>query len=160
MSTDVYRLSHQWRIEGPIETVFHYVADARTFLDWFPVFKEVRPDDPYGELRVGSHVLCHVTALLPYVLDWDITGHGLLFAQYIEQRGPRGDRQFGSLNWGMLMASHPLAGGMLAEPGERFAHGLLAAQSGHVAAQMARDGVVQGLLTEGGGHVRENERRA
>src|SRR3569833_493189 len=68
-----YRLSYRWVVKGPIETVFHYVADARTFLDWFPVFKEVRPDDPYGELRVGSHVLCHVTALLPYVLDWDIT---------------------------------------------------------------------------------------
>jgi hypothetical protein len=44
---------------------------------------------------------------------WDFTGHGLVFAQYIEQAGPRGARQFGSLNWAMLMASHSLAGGML-----------------------------------------------
>ena len=44
---------------------------------------------------------------------WDLMGHGLLFAQYIRQGGPRGDDQFGSLNWGMLMASRNLAGGML-----------------------------------------------
>jgi hypothetical protein len=71
--TDVYRLRHQWVIEGPIETVFHYVTDARTFLDWFPVFKEVRVDEPVGPLHVGSHATARVKALLPYVLDWDIT---------------------------------------------------------------------------------------
>jgi hypothetical protein len=71
--TDVYRLRHQWLIEGPIETVFHYVTDARTFLDWFPVFKEVSVDEPVGPLHVGSHATARVKALLPYVLDWDIT---------------------------------------------------------------------------------------
>jgi hypothetical protein len=44
---------------------------------------------------------------------WDFTGHGFAFAQYIDEGGPRGDTQFGSLNWGMLMASHSLAGGMI-----------------------------------------------
>ncbi|HTL05560.1 MAG TPA: hypothetical protein VL241_07410 [Gemmatimonadales bacterium] len=44
---------------------------------------------------------------------WDLTGHGIAFLQYIEQAGPRGDRQLGSLNWAMLMASRPLGGGML-----------------------------------------------
>ena len=73
MSTDVYRLSHLWRVEGPIETVFHYVTDARTFLEWFPVFKEVSADEPVGSLHVGSHATARVKALLPYVLDWDIT---------------------------------------------------------------------------------------
>lgn len=47
------------------------------------------------------------------VAGWDVTGHGLVFAQYIHQGGPRGDKQFGSLNWGMLMASRGLAGGLL-----------------------------------------------
>jgi hypothetical protein len=70
---DVYRLGHQWLIEGPIESVFHYVTDARTFLDWFPVFKEVHTDEPLGPLHVGSHATARVKALLPYVLDWDIT---------------------------------------------------------------------------------------
>jgi len=70
---DAYQLSYQWRIEGPIEAVFHYVTDARTFLDWFPVFKEVSVDEPVGPLHVGSHATARVKALLPYVLDWDIT---------------------------------------------------------------------------------------
>ena len=73
MHTDVYRLSHQWRVEGPIETVFHYVTDARTFSDWFPVFKKVSVDEPVGQIHVGSHATARVKALLPYLLDWDIT---------------------------------------------------------------------------------------
>ena len=71
--SDVYRFGYEWRIHGPIDTVFYYVSDARTFLDWFPVFKDVRPDDPIAALHVGSHTLARVRALLPYVLDWDIT---------------------------------------------------------------------------------------
>lgn len=59
---------------------------------------------PDGAPIVSQHGWLH---------GWDIMGHGLLFTHYIAQRGPRGDRQFGSLNWVMLMASHPLAGGML-----------------------------------------------
>jgi hypothetical protein len=73
MDGDVYRLGHRWTVVGPIEKVFHYVTDARTFLDWFPVFKMVRADEPVGELHVGSHATARVKALLPYVLDWDIT---------------------------------------------------------------------------------------
>lgn len=42
---------------------------------------------------------------------WDMMLHGFLFLQYIDQRGPRGDDQFGSINWAMLMASHDFAGG-------------------------------------------------
>lgn len=44
---------------------------------------------------------------------WDLMLHGFLFLQYIDQGGPRGDDQFGSINWAMLMASHDLAGGKL-----------------------------------------------
>ncbi len=44
---------------------------------------------------------------------WDLMLHGFLFLQYIDQGGPRGDSQFGSINWVMLMASHDLAGGKL-----------------------------------------------
>lgn len=42
---------------------------------------------------------------------WDLMLHGFVFGQYNQQSGPRGDDQFGSLNWGMFMASHDLAGG-------------------------------------------------
>jgi hypothetical protein len=43
--------------------------------------------------------------------DWMIMAHGFAFAQYDKQTGERGDDQFGSLNWAMLMATHDLAGG-------------------------------------------------
>lgn len=39
--------------------------------------------------------------------------HGIGFVQYDHQGGPRGDDQFGSLNWAMLMASRDWFGGRL-----------------------------------------------
>jgi hypothetical protein len=43
--------------------------------------------------------------------DWMIMAHGFVFAQYDNQSGERGDDQFGSLNWMMLMATHDFGGG-------------------------------------------------
>ena len=43
--------------------------------------------------------------------SWDLMMHGFVFGQYNAQSGPRGSHQFGSLNWGMFMASHELWGG-------------------------------------------------
>ena len=43
--------------------------------------------------------------------DWMVMAHGFAFGQYDKQTGERGDDQFGSLNWMMLMATHDLAGG-------------------------------------------------
>jgi len=43
--------------------------------------------------------------------DWMIMTHGFVFLQYDKQTGDRGDEQFGSLNWVMMMASRNLAGG-------------------------------------------------
>src|SRR3954465_12591867 len=43
--------------------------------------------------------------------QWDLMLHGFVFGQYDKQGGPRGNDQWGSLNWGMFMASHELAGG-------------------------------------------------
>lgn len=45
--------------------------------------------------------------------SWGVMSHFSVFVQGDVQRGPRGDSQFGSLNWGMLGASHALAGGRL-----------------------------------------------
>jgi hypothetical protein len=45
--------------------------------------------------------------------SWQFMLHGFVFAQYITQGGTRGDAQFGSLNWGMLMASRTVLGGRL-----------------------------------------------
>jgi hypothetical protein len=72
-SEDVYKFGYRWIVRGPIDTVFRYVGDARTFLDWFTVFKEVHADDPVGPIKVGSHSTMRVKALLPYTLDWDVT---------------------------------------------------------------------------------------
>ena len=44
---------------------------------------------------------------------WDIMSHWNVFGQYIAQSGPRGDTQFGSINWSMVMASRPFLGGRL-----------------------------------------------
>jgi hypothetical protein len=43
--------------------------------------------------------------------DWSLMLHGFVFLEYNKQGGLRGDDWFGSSNWGMLMASRPLAGG-------------------------------------------------
>jgi uncharacterized protein YndB with AHSA1/START domain len=71
--SDSYRLGYRWVVDGPIETVFHYVSDPRTFTRWFPVFKKVVPEEATGPIRVGSRSKMQVRALLPYTLDWDIT---------------------------------------------------------------------------------------
>jgi hypothetical protein len=42
---------------------------------------------------------------------WELMFHGFVFVQQDEQCGPRGTSQFGSLNWGMFMASRALGGG-------------------------------------------------
>jgi len=43
--------------------------------------------------------------------DWMLMAHGFLFGQYDHQSGERGDEQWGSLNWAMLMATRDFAGG-------------------------------------------------
>jgi hypothetical protein len=43
--------------------------------------------------------------------SWNLMVHGFAFGEYDRQSGPRGASQVGSLNWGMLMATHELAGG-------------------------------------------------
>jgi hypothetical protein len=45
--------------------------------------------------------------------SWLLMVHGFGFVQYDKQSGPRGDDQFGSLNWAMFMASRAVLGGRL-----------------------------------------------
>jgi len=54
--------------------------------------------------------------------NWMLMVHGVAYAEYDKQLGPRGDEQVGSINWGMLMAMHSLWGGML------HLHGMLSAE--------------------------------
>src|SRR5437667_3868767 len=43
--------------------------------------------------------------------DWMFMAHGFVFGQYDHQSGERGEDQWGSLNWTMLMATRDFAGG-------------------------------------------------
>ena len=57
--------------------------------------------------------------------------HGDAFLQYDYQDGPRGDAQLGSINWSMLMAMRPLAGGTLHLHGMTSAEPFTVGNSGY-----------------------------
>jgi hypothetical protein len=44
---------------------------------------------------------------------WMFMAHGVIFADYNQQGGPRGEGKAESVNWGMLMEQHPLWNGTL-----------------------------------------------
>ncbi len=44
---------------------------------------------------------------------WELMAHGVIFAGYNQQGGPRGAGKAESVNWGMLMEQHTLGGGTL-----------------------------------------------
>jgi hypothetical protein len=45
--------------------------------------------------------------------SWDLMAHGVIFADYNQQGGPRGVGKAESVNWLMLMEQHQFAGGTL-----------------------------------------------
>ena len=102
-------------ISNPLQAQHeHPVAAADT------VPRESSMDGPLGipHTRMGSG-----TSWLPDAApmnawhwmkgQWTLMLHGQAFLIFNNQGGPRGDTQFGSTNWGMLMAMRPLAGGLL-----------------------------------------------
>lgn len=44
---------------------------------------------------------------------WEFMAHGVIFADYNQQGGPRGEGKAESVNWGMLMEQHELWGGTI-----------------------------------------------
>jgi len=44
---------------------------------------------------------------------WELMAHGVIFAGYNQQGGPRGEGKAESVNWGMLMEQHRLGGGTI-----------------------------------------------
>ncbi|MEW5918739.1 MAG: hypothetical protein AB1762_20215 [Gemmatimonadota bacterium] len=76
---------------------------------------------PTGPLGIGMARMGSGTTWIPDALtlpsyhrslgNWSLMLHGFVFLSYNKQNGERGDDWFGSQNWGMLMASRPLAGG-------------------------------------------------
>ena len=78
------------------------------------------PERPFGipMTRMGSGTawLPDASAMRAWHFmagGWMLMVHGDAFLQYDHQGGMRGDDQAGSINWGMLMAMRPLAGGTL-----------------------------------------------
>ncbi len=44
---------------------------------------------------------------------WELMAHGVIFTDYNQQGGPRGEGKAESVNWGMLMEQHQLGGGTI-----------------------------------------------
>jgi hypothetical protein len=68
------------------------VAPMASGTSWVPLSSSVR----------GTHVMAG---------QWMLMLHGVAYGQYTHQEGQRGGWQVGSINWLMLSASHPTAGG-------------------------------------------------
>ena len=76
-----------------------------------------------GTLGISMHRMGSGTTWIPDAVTlpsrstmrgpWMLMAHGFATAHFDAQGGPRGDQQFGSLNWAMLMADRPLGGGRL-----------------------------------------------
>ena len=62
---------------------------------------------------------------------WDVMLHGVAFLQFDDQGTRRGDKQLGSVNWGMIMAGHDLAGGRLNLRGMMSAEALTVGSRGY-----------------------------
>src|SRR5215204_1091284 len=95
-------------------------ADSTAVTDSAPgaPMQVIMPERPFGipMTRMGSG-----TAWLPDAsamrawhftrAGWMLMVHGDAFVQFDHQGGPRGADQFGSINWGMLMAMRQVRGG-------------------------------------------------
>lgn len=85
--------------------------------------RDTMPMTMYGPLGISMERMGSGTTWIPDDVTlpsrhfslggWGGMLHGFAFVQYDDQGGPRGDGQFGSLNWAMAMASRPFAGGVL-----------------------------------------------
>jgi hypothetical protein len=96
-------------------------ADSSMKMSGMPGMHHSAEDMMIGPVRVSMERMGSGTTWIPDAVtlpsrrrmlgEWMIMAHGFVFAQYDNQSGERGDDQFGSLNWGMLMATHDFAGG-------------------------------------------------
>jgi hypothetical protein len=68
------------------------LAPMASGTSWVPLSSDVR----------GAHVMAG---------RWMLMLHGIAYGQYTREEGPRGGWQVGSINWLMLSAVHPTAGG-------------------------------------------------
>ncbi len=86
-----------------------------------PAADTARQHEPSGPLGISMDRMGSGTTWIPDAVSlparhmvmgrWNVMLHGIVFAQYDKQGGPRGNDQLGSLNWTMLMVSRDVAGG-------------------------------------------------
>jgi len=72
------------------------------------------PGDAYPPVGSGTSWLPAVAPMSGFhfqASNWQVMVHGSVFAQFVQEFGPRGNYQLGSVNWLMGDASRPLAGG-------------------------------------------------
>jgi len=88
-SADVPKSARRARGEPATSAMLAPMASGTS---WVPLSSSVR----------GTHVMAG---------QWMLMLHGVAYGQYTHQEGERGGWQVGSINWLMLSASHPTAGG-------------------------------------------------
>jgi YHS domain-containing protein len=76
------------------------------------------PAGQHGAAREGSGTAWLPDASLMYAIHgqrgpWELMAHGNAFVQYLDDAGPRGSDQFGSINWIMGMAHRNIGKGRL-----------------------------------------------
>jgi hypothetical protein len=69
------------------------------------------PHDGSGTAWEPASVPAHEWMLMPS--GWELMAHGVIFTDYNQQGGPRGEGKAESVNWGMLMEQHKLWGGTI-----------------------------------------------
>jgi hypothetical protein len=79
---------------------------------------EAKPASQLPSLHAGSgtawepvSVPAHEWMWMPS--GWEVMAHGVIFTDYNQQGGPRGEGKAESVNWGMLMEQHKLGGGTI-----------------------------------------------
>jgi hypothetical protein len=74
--------------------------------DWMP-----SPDHNSGTEWQPAATVGHMW--MKSASDWDLMAHGVIFADYNQQGGPRGEGKAESINWLMLMEEHKLGRGKI-----------------------------------------------
>ena len=110
---------HLWRLVGIALVAMPGLAAAQdnmAGMDHMTMMGGAPLGIPESRLGSGTGWVPDATsmnAIHATVGGWGLMAHFAVFGEYDEQYGPRGGVQWGSINWGMLMATHALAGGQL-----------------------------------------------
>jgi hypothetical protein len=139
-----YRFVDHWRIVAPIETVYRYVSDPRTYVEWWPSYDGVRvlKEEPYP--YVGGQVELIVKSPFGYRLRLEVEtaeanpptyfktiSRGQLAGTGIWEFSQEGDTTLAAWTW-IVRSDHPLLNRLewFAKPVFALSH-VLASRKGH-----------------------------